>query len=75
MDDIVCVSENSIIEATKLLFETTRMVVEPSGALGLAAILSGAYSFHGPIGIIVSGGNIDKSLMIQILGQEIGHAI
>ena len=67
VDDIVSVPEEAIIEATRLLFETARVVVEPSGALGLAALLSGAVSAQGRIGLILSGGNIDAPVMARIL--------
>jgi threonine dehydratase len=43
------------------------LVVEPSGALGLAALLSGAVHPSGRVGVIVSGGNIDAPTMQQIL--------
>jgi threonine dehydratase len=67
VDDIVSVPEEAIIEATRLLFETARVVVEPSGALGLAALLSGAVSAQGRVGLILSGGNIDAPVMARIL--------
>jgi len=67
VDDIVSVPEEAIIEATRLLFETTRVVVEPSGALGLAALLSGAVRVQGRVGLILSGGNIDAPVMARIL--------
>jgi threonine dehydratase len=67
VDDIVSVPEEAIIEATRLLFETARVVVEPSGALGLAALLSGVVRVQGRVGLILSGGNIDAPMMAQIL--------
>ena len=44
-----------------------KMVAEPSGALGLAALLSGKVSARGKVGVIISGGNIDGDLMSKIL--------
>ena len=61
------VSEESIAEAVRFLFFRMKIVVEPSGALGLAAILSGAVKSNGRIGIILSGGNIDTPTMTGIL--------
>jgi threonine dehydratase len=61
------VSENAIIEAVKFLFYRMKLVVEPSGALGVAALLSGAVKPKGRIGVIISGGNMDGSTMKQIL--------
>ena len=65
--DMVSVPEQAIINATRILFEDARIVVEPSGALGLAALLSGVIKPTGRVGVIISGGNIDPSLMQEIL--------
>jgi len=65
--DMVSVSEAAIALATRTLFEDARVVVEPSGALGLAALLSGAVQAKGRVGVILSGGNIDPALMATIL--------
>jgi threonine dehydratase len=46
-------------------------VVEPSGALGLAALLSGAVSASGRVGVIISGGNVDGNMMSKILLNEL----
>jgi threonine dehydratase len=67
--DMVSVSEEAIVEATRALFEDVRIVVEPSGALGLAALLSGVVKTQGRVGVIISGGNIDLSLMRTILNN------
>ena len=44
-----------------------KLVVEPSGALGVAALLSGAVLSKGGAGVIISGGNIDGATMKKIL--------
>ena len=44
-------------------------MVEPSGALGLAALLSGVVKPQGRVGVLLSGGNIDLSLMRHILAR------
>jgi threonine dehydratase len=67
VDDMKTVSEKDIIEAVKFLFYRMKLVVEPSGALGVAAILAGVVKPKGPVGIIISGGNIDGKTMQQIL--------
>jgi threonine dehydratase len=67
VDDMKTVSESAIIEAVKFLFYRTKLVVEPSGALGVAALLSGKVKPHGRIGVILSGGNIDGATMKIIL--------
>ena len=53
-----------IIEAMRLLWERMKIVVEPSGAASFAAVRSGqfqALGIEGPVGVIISGGNIDLS--------------
>lgn len=67
VDDIVTVPEDAIKEAVRLLFRLGKLVVEPSGALGLAALLSSAVPTHGRIGIMISGGNIDDQCMTELL--------
>ena len=62
------VSEEAIIEAVRFLFFRAKLVVEPSGALGVAALLSGAVEVQGRVGVILSGGNVDGETMARILG-------
>ncbi len=60
-DDIVTVSEEAIIEAMRLVWERMKIIIEPSSAVPLAAILQKKVKMHGisRIGIILSGGNVD----------------
>jgi len=67
VDDMQTVSESAIMEAVKFLFYRMKLVVEPSGALGVAALLSGEVQPRGRVGIILSGGNIDGTTMKMIL--------
>ncbi len=67
--DMVTVSEDSIREAVAFLLIRTKMLVEPSGALGVAALLSGAVEARGRIGVILSGGNIDPEALARLLGR------
>jgi threonine dehydratase len=69
VDDMKTVSEDAIIEAVKFLFYRMKLVVEPSGALGLAALMSRAVSPNGRVGVIISGGNIDAAMMTDILNS------
>jgi threo-3-hydroxy-L-aspartate ammonia-lyase len=71
VDAMKTVSEEAIKEAVRWLFYRMKLVVEPSGALGLAALLSGAVKPEGRIGIIVSGGNIDGETMSGILMEPV----
>ena len=70
VDDMITVSEAAIVEAVRFLFLRLKLVVEPSGALGVAALLSGAFKSGGRTGVILSGGNIDPETMTMILTQQ-----
>ena len=60
VSDILTVSENAIVSAMRLVWERMKIVVEPSAAVPLAAILSHAEKFAGKrVGVILSGGNVD----------------
>jgi len=59
LDDVVTVSEDDIVSAMRFCFARLKVVVEPSGAVALAALLSGAISAAGRTGVVLSGGNID----------------
>jgi threonine dehydratase len=59
VDEIVTVSDEGILKAMKLIWERAKLVVEPSGAVPLAALLEGKVSLAGKkVGIILSGGNV-----------------
>lgn len=70
VDDMKTVAEEAIIAAVQFLFYRMKMVVEPSGALGVAALLSGRLRPRGRVGVIISGGNIDGATMKFILGSK-----
>lgn len=60
VDDIYTVREESIIEAMRLVWERMKIIIEPSSAVPLAAILENKMHFKGQrVGIILSGGNVD----------------
>jgi threonine dehydratase len=64
------VSEAEVRRAVRFAFETLKLVVEPGGAAGLAAALSGKVATKGSnIGIILSGGNVDPELFAEILNE------
>ena len=57
---ILTVDETTIIRAMRLLWERAKILVEPSGAVPLAAVLENPDRFHGRrTGLILSGGNVD----------------
>jgi threonine dehydratase len=60
VDDIVTVSEEKIVEAMRLIWERMKIIIEPSSAVPLGAILEGKVNVAGKkVGIILSGGNLD----------------
>ena len=67
LDDIVSVDDEQIGEAIVLLAERTKLVVEGAGAVGVAAILGGLAGGSGPALALLSGGNIDASLIVQVM--------
>ncbi len=71
--DMATVSEGAIAEAVRFLFTRTKLVVEPSGALGVAALLSGEVKppNGARVGVILSGGNVDGDVMARILSGEL----
>jgi len=73
VDDVITVSEIEIIEAMRFLWERMKIIVEPSGAVPLAAILSKKVSVENEkVGVILSGGNIDVEPFFEILEKKIG---
>jgi threonine dehydratase len=60
VDDILTVSEDAIISAMRTIWETMKIVVEPSAAVPYAAIMAGKLDITGKrVGIILTGGNVD----------------
>jgi threonine dehydratase len=60
VDDIVTVSEEAIIAAMRTIWETMKIIIEPSAAVPYAAILERKIDIAGrQVGIILTGGNVD----------------
>jgi threo-3-hydroxy-L-aspartate ammonia-lyase len=70
VDDMVTVSDADLIAAVRFAILRLKLVMEPSGALGLAALLSGKSNVTGRVGIIVSGGNVDADMLRWILMDD-----
>ncbi len=66
LDDVVAVSDDEIAEAIVLLLERVKLVVEGAGAASVAALLGGKVRGSGPACAILSGGNIDATLLIAV---------
>ncbi|KAG4391562.1 hypothetical protein GLYMA_05G206600v4 [Glycine max] len=75
VEEIITVEDSEIIKAMKLCFEILKVVVEPSGAIGLAAVLSDTFQKNpawkdcNHIGIVVSGGNVDLAMLWDSLNK------
>lgn len=69
VDDIITVEDKQIIEAMRLCYEILKVAIEPSGAIGLAAVLSNTFRNNPTwqdcknVGIILSGGNVDLDVL------------
>jgi len=75
VDDVLLISDGEIVEAMRLLFERMKLVVEPSGASALAAVLSHRDLFAGRrVGIVLSGGNVGADRFAQLISGETGKA-
>jgi len=60
VDDVVTVSEKAIVSAMRTIWETMKIIVEPSAAVPYAAIMEGRIDVGGQrVGIILTGGNVD----------------
>jgi threonine dehydratase len=66
LDDVVAVGDEEISEAIVLLLERTKLVVEGAGAVGVAALLAGKVGGSGTVVPVLSGGNIDATLLISV---------
>ena len=69
VDEVITVDDNLIARAMLLLLERAKLVVEPAGAVGVAAILSGQVSNAGKTVVVLSGGNIDPMMMERVISH------
>jgi threonine dehydratase len=67
LDDMVSVTDEEISEAIVLLLERAKLVVEGAGAVGVAALLAGKAGGTGTAVPILSGGNIDATMLISVM--------
>ncbi|MCA3709767.1 MAG: threonine/serine dehydratase [Phenylobacterium sp.] len=70
---IVTVNDSEVAEALRLAFSTLKLVVEPGGAVGLAALMAGKLPEAAPgacVGLVLSGGNVDPDLFTRVLRGE-----
>jgi threonine dehydratase len=71
VEDVVGVEDAQMLAAMRWLFERQKLVVEPSGASALAAVLSGLVDVHGlRVGVILSGGNIAIDRFLHLMTSD-----
>jgi threonine dehydratase len=70
VDEVVTVSDEQIVGAMGFCFERMKVVLEPSGAVGVAALLAGLLDIRGArVGVILSGGNVSPSRFAELVGS------
>ena len=74
VDDMLTVSEESLARALLLLLERHKLVVEPAGGAGVAAVLDHPHAFEPPVVVVLSGGNIDPLLLMRVLRHGLAVA-
>lgn len=74
VDEVVTVSDDDTARAILVLLERAKLVVEPAGAVGVAAILAGKISSEGPAVVVLSGGNIDPMIMERVISRGMASA-
>jgi threonine dehydratase len=68
----VAVTDAEVAEAVRYAFATLKLVVEPGGAAGLAALLAGKIDARGQVaGVVLSGGNVDPELFARVIRGEV----
>jgi threonine dehydratase len=68
LDDVVLVDDAALRRAMRLLLDRMKLVVEPSGAITVAALLEGKFTPRGPTVAVLSGGNIEWDGLRELLG-------
>jgi threo-3-hydroxy-L-aspartate ammonia-lyase len=70
VDDVVTVADDEIVATMRFLFERMKIVVEPSGASALAALMAGRVALDGArAGVVLSGGNVDAARFAELMAR------
>jgi threonine dehydratase len=73
VDDMTTVSDDDLVRAMRFVWERMKLVVEPTGVLGLAAALAGRVEVAGRrVGVILSGGNVDLGYALELFAELSG---
>jgi threo-3-hydroxy-L-aspartate ammonia-lyase len=71
VDEVVTVTDDEIVEAMVFLFDRLKLVAEPSGATGVAALLSGKLDARsGQVGVVISGGNVGAARFAELVARS-----
>ncbi|MEU0095133.1 threonine ammonia-lyase [Kribbella sp. NPDC006257] len=74
VSEVLTVGEDSLSKALLLVLERAKLVVEPAGAAGVAAVLDNPKRFKAPLVVVLSGGNIDPLLLMRVLRHGMAAA-
>ncbi len=74
VDEVVTVDDDDTARAILVLLERAKLVVEPAGAVGVAAILAGLVKASGPTVVVLSGGNIDPMIMERVISRGLASS-
>jgi threonine dehydratase len=69
VDGIVTVTDEQLVDAMRFAFERLKLVIEPSGAAGIAALLAGALEPAARVGVVVSGGNVGADRFAELVSS------
>lgn len=72
--DVRTVSEEDISRALLLVAERAKLLVEPAGAVAVAALMAAPRDFEGPVVAVLSGGNIDPQLLLRVVRHGLASA-
>lgn len=74
VDEIALVTDDEIVTAMRFAFERLKIVLEPSGATALAAVMAGHIDVAGGrVGVTLSGGNVGADRFVELLSDRAGH--
>ena len=74
VDDMITVEDQEIVEAMDLLWNRTKMIVEPTGAMSTAGVMGGKVDVKGAkVGVIISGGNVDLASALTLFQKYLAN--
>jgi threonine dehydratase len=74
VDDVVTASEEALSRGLLYCLERAKLVVEPAGAAGVAALLDEPHAFEPPVVVVLTGGNVDPLLLLRVLRHGLAAA-